>query len=100
MWWLSIRRNVLATEVTKGEQGATATPGLPIPGFHCQKEKSPQNMAIKTSEDFNYPDKTENCWKFRCFLKRLVHRLTHLQDMTLGSSRGTRAQKSSETNRK
>lgn len=51
VWLLRIKRDVSAAEVPWRSEGSQPHGRLPRPGFKCQKEKSPQPVAVRTSSD-------------------------------------------------
>lgn len=61
------------------------------------EELPSQNPTVKISRNFVHLDETEGGWKPACHLNRPVHKLSHVQVLTLGSSKGTAAQKVPET---
>lgn len=68
--------------------------GVPQPMVPVQEKKSSQNIVVQSSGDSL--GKTEGSWKSRHPLIGPIHRLTHSQALTLGSSGETAAQEMPE----
>lgn len=80
-------------------RGHSPALGLPSPEFQCWEEDSSQNLTVRIKGVSNHPGETEGCYKPRYPIKGPIHRLAHLQAVTMGSSRGTAAQEVPETHR-
>lgn len=97
MWWLRIRKNISASELSTKEQGVPAHIRVSRQGHQCQKEEVLQDLTVKMDKDSILVGGTEGSYKPRHPVNRAVHRFTGSQELTQGSSKGTVAQEVPET---
>ncbi|KAF6306521.1 hypothetical protein mRhiFer1_008626 [Rhinolophus ferrumequinum] len=82
MWQLRTGRDSSAAEVPPGGARNHSLE------YWCWEEE-PSHLTVINSEDSNHLGGTKGCGKPRYPLKQPSHRFSHLQALTLGSSRGT-----------
>lgn len=97
MWWLRTGRDTLEAEVTPGEERDPSPTLSSLDRSTGAGEEPPQQLVVKNSGDSNHPGETEGCSKSRHPGKGPVHRLSHVQALTLSCSRRTETQGVLET---